>query len=147
MSMINHLCHSVLRKSLSLEKSQKLEDLFSSDMSLVVPSIEETDDRLVANFRTVAKAIHDISKKRMESNDSSDAIAMDFDVDAPDCLISLQLYILGLVEFINNLSKGMSEQARLQSQYAMRQLAQAGKDGMRTNSDAITFQMLYLIQE
>jgi tetratricopeptide (TPR) repeat protein len=126
-----------LKKATRLDGELATGDMLAKD-GLPVRSIEETDEMIRSHFTTVAKAIRNSSRKRIGHIDN--AIMMDLDVNAPDCWISLNLYLLSLFELMHSISGRWADEAR-------RQLGQAGRDGTRTSAEAITFQMLCLIQE
>jgi len=142
-SIAKRVCRALLIQNSDTVLESELEDLFSTGTSLGVPSIEETDDKLAVHFTTVAKAIHDISRKKLKR----DGINMDLDVDAPDCLISFQLYILGLVELITALSTKVITNARMNAEHAVTQLEEVGTENVKISPELITYKMLYLIQE
>jgi tetratricopeptide (TPR) repeat protein len=130
------LCRALLLRNKvgsAFQDDESEDDMFAKE-GLRVRSIEETDEQIQSHFATIAGAIRDASHKRLTG--SAEGIMLDLDVNAPDCWISLELYLLSLVEIMSYFG-----------QHTMRQLEQAGADGMRTSADAITFQMLYLIQE
>ena len=120
------------------------EDMLAKE-GLQVLSIEETDDMIRSHFATISKALRANAKKRIATLDNS--IMMDLDVNAPDCWISLELYLLSLFELAHFLSTRWAREVRLSTSRALRQLELAGYDGMKTSQDAITFQMLCIIQE
>lgn len=120
------------------------EDLLAKE-GLQILSIEESDDMIRSHFATISKALRVNAKHRMANMDNS--IMMDLDVNAPDCWISFELYLLSLFELVHYLSMRWAKEVRLSTSYALRQLENAGNDGMKTSQDAITFQMLCLIQE
>lgn len=142
-TIAKRICRALLIKNAKTDEESELDDLFTTGTGLGIPSIEETDDKLAVHFTTVAKAIHDISKRRLEG----DGISMDLDVDAPDCLISLQLYILGLVEFISVISNRVMSNAKMNAEYALQQFEEVGTENVKISPEVITYQMLYLIQE
>lgn len=143
-SVSRRLCEAILRQSSKLTaEAEDARDMFAKE-GLAVRSIEETDDLIQSHFSTITTAMRQVSRKRFSADKS---ITMNLDLSAPDCWISFELYILSLVEILHYISAQVTHNANIAANHALNQLEQAGVDGMKTKPDAITFQMLYLIQE
>jgi len=122
----------------------KTKELFDTE-GLPVRSIEETDDMIRSHFVTIASALREASRKERGLGDNS--IMLDLDLNAPDCWVSLELYLLSLYELLSLAGGEWRGAAHVTLQHALRQLEQAGAEGSRMDGDTITFRMLYLIQE
>ena len=119
-------------------------DLLAKD-GFRAASIEETDDMITAQFSTISRALRESARMRIRSMDNT--VMMDLDVHAPDCLISLELYFFRLYELIQFLSGEYTQRTSHFAEHARRQFEVLGAEGMKTSKDAITFQMLCLIQD
>ncbi|KAI2506348.1 hypothetical protein MHU86_8076 [Fragilaria crotonensis] len=120
------------------------DDLLAKD-GIRVASIEETDDMIGSYIVTASSALRESTRMRVRSIDSS--VMMDLDMHAPDCLISLELYLFRLFELIHFLSGEFARRTSHFTAHALGQFEGLGVEGMKTSQDAITFQMLFLIPE
>ena len=121
-------------------------DILGTDGLGSVESIEATERSAPVELTTLASAWMQATNKSDGLSDSS--IMMDMDVHAPDCWISLELYLLSLFELFNFVATEWHKHASVTFQQALQQLEQQQSgDGMVKQQDPVTFRMLYLIQE
>jgi tetratricopeptide (TPR) repeat protein len=136
-------------KAFSIRKNAMIKDVTDGDIlakdGLKVLSIEETDDLNASHFAIIADALKESWRLRSKSSDTS--IMLDLDVNSPDCLITFQLYLLSLFDYFQLKYREFHKQVNGSTTLALNRLGQIGLDGMRTSGEAMTFKMLYLIQE
>jgi tetratricopeptide (TPR) repeat protein len=156
-SAIQYFAHRYLRntvkqfcdKAFSIRKNAMIKDLTDGDIlakdGLKVLSIEETDDLNASHFAIIADALKESWRLRSKSSDTS--IMLDLDVNSPDCLITFQLYLLSLFHYFQLKYREFHREVNGSTALALNRLGQIGLDGMRTSGEAMTFKMLYLIQE
>jgi len=118
-------------------------DVLGTEGLAEVMSIEDADRS--SSFSAVVSALREAS--RHHDGFEEESISIDMDLSAPDCWISLELYLLSLAELVNFIAGQWREHAKLSIRHGLRQLEQVGVEGIRMDQDVITFQMLYLIQE
>jgi tetratricopeptide (TPR) repeat protein len=136
--------HLFSRKVKVVDDASPSDDLLAKD-GLRVASIEETDDMIGSYLVTASRALRESTRMRVRSMDSF--VMMDLDMHAPDCLISLELYLFRLFELIHFLSGEIARRTSQFTSHALCQFERLGVEGVKTSQDAITFQMLFLIPE
>ena len=134
-----------LRKFETIDADDATNGDLLTQNGLHVASIEESDDMIIAQFSTISRALGESVRMRIRSMDTS--IMMNLDVHAPDCLITLEMYLLSLFGFIRFLSGEFAQRTTRFVEHSLQQIESLGAEGMKTSQDAIVFQMLYLIPE
>jgi hypothetical protein len=109
-------------------------------MEAISPILSLDDSAKHEHVGTIAAAWIRASRKQDGLDD--DAIMLNnLDLHAPECWISLELYLLTLAKLMRLVAEAWRERANMGLLEAMKHLEQRG------DLDVVTFHMLYLVQE
>ena len=114
-------------------------------MEAISPTTTTCDSHEYLSLGTMAGALYWASTKQDGLGD--DSIVLDLDLNAPECWISLELYLLSLAKLMKQIVAELQKKTCRSLKEAQSHLGHVGKDAIVRGQDAVIFQMLYLIQE
>jgi tetratricopeptide (TPR) repeat protein len=146
-----NLCRYLLSGHHALVSSEKRYDGDSAfaknifKMEAISPTVQIEGSSSAPALTAIAAALFRALRRQDGLGDES--IALDLDLNAPDCWVSLELYLLSLHRLLESIATGWHSRATSGMREALHHLEHVGQDAIARGQDYVTFQMLYLIQE
>jgi tetratricopeptide (TPR) repeat protein len=146
-----NLCRYLLLGHHALVTSEERDDgdsAFSKNifkMEAISPTVQMEGSSSAPALTAIAGALFRASRRQDGLGDES--IVLDLDLNAPDCWVSLELYLLSLHRLLKSIAAGWHSRATSGMREVLHHLEHVGQDAIVRGQDNATFQMLCLIQE
>jgi len=126
------------------EINRDLEDMMLPS-TVGCSSMEERDKTNRDYYLEVSSALREATQNKTRADEET--ILVDLDMDSPECWISVELFLLGLLELMHIMAGELDDVRQLSAQKTAKYLETIAADAIVNAEDTAAFNMLYLIQE